>query len=82
MWVGDCGIAGHADRRLDLRHAFDPFQFLQQLERHFAGALERRAFRRVDVDGPLAHVLVGHELAADHAVEREGQQARDDRDRR
>ena len=38
--------------------------------------------RRVDVDGPLAHVLVRHERAADHPVERERHQEHDDRDRR
>ena len=51
-----------------------PLHLLQQLERHLAGALERRALRRVDVDRPLAHVLVRHELAADHPVQRERQQ--------
>ena len=81
MDVGRRAAVGrHADRRLDLRDPFDALQLLEQLERDLARALERRAFGRVDVDRPLAHVLVRHELAADHAVERERQQRRDDRD--
>ena len=64
------------DDRLDLGDALDALQLLQHAERELLGALERRAFGRVHVDGPLAHVLVRHEVAADHPVQRERHQER------
>mgnify|MGYP003694175871 CR=1 FL=1 len=57
-----------------------PAQLLQQLEGHLRGALERRALRRVEVYRPFAHVLVRHELAADHVVQRNVSEGGDDRD--
>ena len=44
-----------------------------------AGALERGPFRGVHVNRPFTHVLVGHELAADHVVQGDHRQSRDDR---
>src|SRR2546421_6353900 len=40
----------------------------------FRSAFERSALRHIEVNRPLAHVLVGKEGAADHLVEREHQQ--------
>ena len=71
MWADDPALADNANRRLDLRNPFDVAQFFHQLERHLRSAFERRPFGRVEMDGPLTHVLVRHELPADHSVERQ-----------
>ena len=75
------GYTRDPDGRLDLRDPFNAAQFLYQLKRDVRRAVERRALGRVEVNRPFPHVLVRHELAADHPVQREGEQRRHDRDR-
>ena len=79
--AGRAAAAG-IDDRFDLGDAVDALQVLQHAEGELLRPLERGAFGRVHVHRPLAHVLVGHEVAADHPVQRERQQERDDRDAR
>ena len=73
--------AARVDERFDLRDPVDAVEFLEHLERDFLRAFERGSFGRVHVDGPLAHVFVGHEVTAHHPVQREREQKRDDRHR-
>ena len=64
----------------DVRHAFLLADLLDDALRDLGRPLERGALRRVDVHRELAHVLVGHERAADHPVQRKRQRDHGGRD--